>query len=212
MIRFVSLLLLLLPFAGSGQAEVPVRGEKSVGIGLVPQYAITSGTRIDFDIRLPGKNQWLVVAPQLYLVTENSNLWDFEEMTGVGIDLYHRIFIGQGKDPRGAYLAYGTMRQYRSVRDDGLTAYHYREDNATYIGLQEKMMQTGIWKTGGNLIFGYQLLASRSVYFDFYLGTGIRFSFDNRTSGLHSYYNEWWGDLGYSGTLMVGGFRFGIFL
>lgn len=100
MIRFVSLLLLLLPFAGSGQAEVPVRGEKSFGIGLVPQYAITSGTRIDFDIRLPGKNQWLVVAPQLYLVTENSNLWDFEEMTGVGIDLYHRIFIGQGKEDR----------------------------------------------------------------------------------------------------------------
>ncbi len=212
MIRFFSLILLLLPFLLAGQDEIPVPKEKRFGIGLVPQYAITSGTRIDFDIRLPGRNQWLVVAPQLYLVTENSNLWNFNEMTGVGIDLQHRVFIGQGKDPRGAYLAYGPVLQYRSVRDEGLTSYQYREDDATYFGLHEEMMQTGIWKTGGNLIFGYQALASRSVYFDFYLGTGIRFSFDNRSSGLHGYYNEWWGDLGYSGTLMVGGFRFGLFL
>jgi len=104
--RFFTIILLLFPFLLAGQTEVAVPKEKKFGIGLVPQYAITSGTRIDFDIRLPGKNQWLVVAPQLYLVTENSNLWNFEEMTGVGIDLQHRIFIGQGKDPRWAYLAY----------------------------------------------------------------------------------------------------------
>lgn len=211
-IRIFSLLLLLFPLFLAGQTDPSLPKEKTFGIGLVPQYAIVSGTRIDFDIRLPGKNQWLVVSPQLYLVTENSNLWNFEEMTGVGIDLQHRFFFGQNNEPRGAYLAYGPVLQYRSVKDEGLASYTFREDDVSYIGLQEEMMQTGIWKTGGNLIFGYQALASRAFYFDFYLGTGIRFSFDNRSSGLHGYYNEWWGDLGYSGTLMVGGFRFGLFL
>jgi len=212
MIRFFTFLLLLLPLIGSGQTENPVSKEKTFAIGLVPQYAITNGTRIDFDIRLPGKNQWLVVAPQFYLVTNNSNLWNFEEMTGVGLDLQHRFFLGENNQPRGAYLAYGPVIQYRSVKDEGLTDYQFREDNSDYIGLREEMLQTGIWKMGGNLIFGYQALASKTYYFDFYLGTGIRFSFDNRSSGLHGYYNDWWGDLGYSGTLMVAGIRFGLLL
>lgn len=207
--RFFTIILLLFPFLLAGQTEVAVPKEKKLGIGLVPQYAITNGTRIDFDIRLPGKNQWLVVAPQLYLVTDNSTLWDFNEMTGVGVDLQHRFYIGQRNEPKGGYLAYGPALQYRSVKDEGLSSYLFREEGSTYIGLQEEMMQTSIWKTGGNLIFGYQVLTTRGVYFDFYLGTGIRFSFDNRSSGLHGYYNEWWGDLGYSGTLLVGGFRLG---
>lgn len=212
--RILPILLILLPLLGTGQQEPAAPPAKKMSIGIVPQYAITNGTRIDLDFKLPGKNQWLVVAPQLYLVTKNSTLWDFNEMTGVGIDLQHRFYFGQSQshEPKGLWIAYGPVIQYRSVTDEGLDSYSFREEEVNYIGLGKKEMQTGIWKTGGNLLFGYQALASRLFYFDFYLGTGIRLSFDNRHSGLHGIYNEWWGDLGYSGTLLVGGFRFGILL
>ncbi len=218
MIRYILTLLLVLPLWSAAQTETAATEQKSSppikkwGIGIVPQYAITSGTRIDIDFRLPGRNQWLVVAPQFYLVTENSGLWSFNEMTGAGLDLQHRLYLGQRPEPRGPWVGYGPVFQYRSVTDDGVAAYHFREEGVDYIGVGQQEMQTGIWKTGANLLIGYQAIASRYFYFDFYLGTGIRFSFDNRTSGLHSLYNEWWGDLGYSGTLMVGGFRFGILL
>lgn len=211
MYRIITLFLLSLPLFLSGQTE-PAAREKTFGIGLVPQYAITNGTRIDFDIKLPGRNQWLVVAPQLYVVTENSNMWDFNEMSGFGLELQHRFFLNDDQKAGGPYLAYGPVFQYFSVKDEGLASYGFQEDNVEYIGLNQQMIQTRILKMGGNLIFGYQLVASRSFYFDFYLGTGIRLSFDNKKSGLHNYYNEWWGDMGYSGTLLVGGFRLGLLL
>ena len=44
MIRFFSIIFLLLPFLLAGQTEVAVPKEKKFGIGLVPQYAITNGT------------------------------------------------------------------------------------------------------------------------------------------------------------------------
>jgi hypothetical protein len=210
MIRLILFFLILIPSCIYGQ-ETAVAKEKTFGIGIVPQYAISNGTRIDLDFRLPFKKQWLVVAPQFYIVSKNSNLWDFNEMAGVGIDLQHRIYLGEKNEPKGFYFAYGPVLQYFSVKDRGLAAYNFKEGDVTYIGLNEEMIHTNIYKMGGNLIVGYQPVLNNSLYLDFYLGTGVRFSFDNRKSGLHSYYNEWWGDLGYSGTLMVGGFRFGIF-
>ena len=210
MIRLLFVSLFLLPFSVWCQ-EIPEIKKNNFGIGLVPQYGIIHGTRIDLDFRLRSPRQWLIAAPQLYLVTKNSSLWNFNEMSGAGIDVQHRIYLGKNDIPKGAYFAYGPVFQYFSVKDEGLAAYDFREGDVNYIGLNETTLQTKIYKLGGNLIFGYQTLLDEVVYFDFYLGTGMRFSFDNRKSGLHSYYNEWWGDLGYSGTLMVGGFRFGVY-
>jgi hypothetical protein len=184
--------------------------EKTFGIGMVPQYAFSNGTRIDFDVRLSEKGHWLIVAPQLYISSGASGLWDYDRLFGTGLDLQHRIFLRQKPDPLGAYLAYGLVFQHFSVRDQGLEAYGFKEGDDNYIGLNEKMIRTNIFKFGGNLIFGYQTVLSESLYLDFYLGSGIRFSYDNRKTGLHSYYNKSWVDLGYSGTLMVGGFRLGL--
>jgi hypothetical protein len=208
--RLKLILLLCIPLSLWGQEQTEVK-EKTFGVGLVPQYAITSGTRIDLDFRLPAPRQWLVVAPQFYISDNNSNMWNFNEMAGFGIDLQHRIYLGKTDIPRGAYFAWGPVFHWVSVKDQGLAAYNFKEGDVTYIGLNEEMIHTNIYKMGGNLIFGYQPLLDGVFYLDFYLGTGIRFSFDNRKSGLHSYYNDWWGDLGYSGTLLVGGVRFGVF-
>jgi hypothetical protein len=208
MVRIIILFFIFLAFGLSGQ-EIAFK-EKTFGIGMVPQYAFSNGTRIDFDVRLSEKGHWLIVAPQLYISSGASGLWDYDRLFGTGLDLQHRIFLRQKPDPLGAYLAYGLVFQHFSVRDQGLEAYGFKEGDDNYIGLNEKMIRTNIFKFGGNLIFGYQTVLSESLYLDFYLGSGIRFSYDNRKTGLHSYYNKSWVDLGYSGTLMVGGFRLGL--
>lgn len=203
------LLFIALPFCLTGQ-EYNMPESRHFSIGAVPQYAIVNGIRMDFDFRLSKKGQWLVAGPQVYLNSGSSNIWNYEKMSGVGIDLQHRLYLKGQSFPHGAYFAYGPVFQHFAVRDKGLTTYDFQENNANYIGLTEASRLTRITKLGGNLIFGYQLVIDGYLYFDFYLGTGIRFSYDDRKSGLHAYYNDWWGDLGYSGTLMVVGVRFGI--
>lgn len=183
--------------------------QKTTGIGVVPLYAISNGMRVDLDLRLNDKNHWLVIAPQVY-VSNNSNLdWDYNSMTGVGIELQHKIFLDRNIKKVNPYFSYGPVFNYFSVKDDGLTAQAFEEDGGNYIGLAEDEVTTNIYKIGGNLIFGLHCLID-NMYIDFYAGTGMRFSYDNKTTGLHKYYNDWWGDMGYSGTLMVGGFRFGV--
>jgi len=210
--KYILIFLLLAPSLLFAQDEAPEKKIKTFGIGIVPQYAISSGTRVDLDFRLKKKGQWLVVAPQFYLNTGNSNIWEFDEMAGAGIELQHKIFLKDKPEPSGIYFAYGPVFQYFSVKDEGLSAYTFEENGTEYIGLGQEMQTTNIFKTGGNLIFGMQTIFSDYFYLDAYIGTGIRFSFDDRTSGLHGYYNEWWGDIGYSGTLLVLGFRFGVSL
>jgi hypothetical protein len=205
-------MIILIPANLFGQETVNEEKIKTFGIGIVPQYAITSGARIDLDFKLKKKGQWFVVAPQVYLNTGNSNTWDFEELIGAGIELQHKLFFKESPIPKGAYVAYGPVFQYFSVKDKGLAAYDFEENGAQYIGLDDELRKTNIFKLGGNLIFGMQTVINDFFYIDAFIGTGLRLSFDNRTSGLHGYYNEWWGDLGYSGTLIVGGLRFGISL
>lgn len=210
--RYLLILLLILPFSIFSQTKETEAEPSSFSFGIVPQYAILNGIRVDLDIKLNNKNHWLVIAPQFY-ISNNANFdWDFNSMTGAGIELQHKIFMKNMPNKRGVYFAYGPVFNFFSVKDDGLTAREFVENGGNYIGLIDEEMTTKIYKTGGNFLVGYQFVIADFLYIDPYVGVGIRFSFDDKTTGLHNYYNEWWGDLGYSGTLMVGGVRIGILL
>lgn len=201
--------LLLFPFFSDAQINNSESNENRFKLGIVPQYAITNGTRIDLDFQINDKH-WLVVSPQMYLSSTDSWDWDYNSMGGAGVELQHKIFLTEETNRRSVYIAYGPTFNYFSVKDNGLVVQEFIENGGNYIGLVEDEMTTSIFKIGANLIFGIQFIISDRFYFDPYVGTGIRFSFDNHTSGLHNYYNEWWADMGYSGTLMVGGVRLGV--
>lgn len=190
--------------------EADALKQKFFGLGFVPQYAISNGFRIDLDFKLNEKNHWLIVAPQMYLSSKSNLNWNYNSMTGAGLEVQHKIFLQQEFKDINPYFSYGPVFNYFSVKEDGLEASEFTENGGHYIGLEENEITTGIYKFGGNLIFGLYFLIMDNFYLDSYIGTGIRFSFDNQTTGLHDYYNDWWGDMGYSGTLMVGGFRFGV--
>lgn len=184
---------------------------KTFNVGLVPQYSILGGMRTDLDFRLNDRNQWLVVSPLFYYDDGNLGFSDYEQMFGVGIELQHRIFLHKNDPlPKGVYFGYGPVFNYFSVESEGYYSYLIQEEGNNYFGLEEGSINTNIFKFGGNFVIGLQTIVNDFFYLDAYIGTGIRLSFDNKASGLHDYYTDGWLDLGYSGTLMVGGLRLGI--
>lgn len=183
-------------------------------IGMVPQYAFINGFRTDFDFRLKkdGPN-WLVVAPQVFMSRENPALYDYNSMWGYGLELQQRHFMGKNnQSPKGLYFGYGPIFQYFSIEDNILHSEKVTENGIEYYIVKDGPVTTGIYKAGLTLTAGYQAVALNVLYFDFYMGTGIRMSFDSREpSGLTTLYNNWWGSHGYSGTLITMGLRIGMF-
>ena len=210
-IRTLFLTLFIIPNLLFAQDDVPEIELKKFSIGLVPQYSLLGGMRTDLDIRLNEKNHWLVVSPLIFYDDGNIGYSDYEEMFGVGLELQHRIYLHKNDpQPRGAYFGYGTVFNYYSVESNGYQSYLFDENGNDYIGLEYGPVNTNIFKFGGNFVFGLQTVINDFFYLDAYIGTGIRLSVDNKTSGLHKYYTDSWLDLGYSGTLLVGGLRLGI--
>ena len=210
-IKMLFLSMIIIPVMLSARSsDEKENSRNSFGLGIVPQYAAVNGMRMDFDIRLSDRNHWLVLAPQMYLVNENANRYrEYNSMTGAGMELQHKIYLNKNEKTVNTYFSYGPVFNYFSIKDNGLLPNDFSENGANYIGLIEGEMTTRIFKTGGNAIFGIQFLLD-NLYLDIYAGTGIRFSYDNKTSGLHKHYNDWWGEMGYSGTLMTGGIKLGV--
>ncbi|MBK7030578.1 MAG: hypothetical protein IPH45_15845 [Bacteroidales bacterium] len=114
--------------------------------------------------------------------------------------------------PQRSYLGYGPMFQYFSIEDTRLYAQEIIENGTTYTVVKNGPITTGVYKFGMTATAGVQAIIQDIVYVDFYTGAGIRFSFDDQSSGLHRIYNDWWGDYGYSGTLMTFGIRLGLLI
>lgn len=203
--------LLILPTLLFAQDE-PAEKSKSFNIGIVPQYAFINGTRLDFDFRLNNKGHWLVVAPQFYINNDGSLNWnwDYNRMSGTGIDLQHRFYFKNHSSPLGPYIAYGPVFQYFSIKEDALAPHHYTENGSAYFELKEQEITTNMFKFGGNLNMGIQMIALDQIYVDCYVGTGFRLSYNNRDKGLSKRFDSWWSSMGYSGSILNLGVRLGL--
>jgi len=182
-------------------------------IGMVPQYAITNGLRIDFDHRLTkSKPQWLIMSPQIYLASDEPELWDYNSMWGLGLELQYRYYLKPDVlHAKGAYMGCGPSFHFFSIDDERFFSEKIIEDGIEYSVVRYGKVTTDVYKIGLTANAGYQFLVNEVLYFDFYVGAGIRLSFDNlEPAGLHKIYNDWWGDYGYSGTLLTFGMRLGL--
>lgn len=183
------------------------------GVGFVPQYTISGGLRFDIDRSISKTSgQWLIFSPQVFMISGGRFNHDFKEMWGVGMDVKHRIFLKNGNmKPKGYYFQYGAMFQYFSITDNRQFSESYNENGVEYYRVSQGEISTNLYKFGGNFHMGYQWLVGDKVYFDLYTGAGIRISHNNRNAGFDAWYNNSWVDYGYSGTLLDGGFRVGVY-
>lgn len=184
-----------------------------LGIGFVPQYAISGGMRFDIDRSISKtSNQWLVISPQVFMVTGGRYFHDFKDLSGVGLDVRHKIYLKPNSmKPVGLYAQYGVMFQYFSITEKRQYTKLISENGVEYYEVVEGEVNTNLYKFGGNFHMGYQWLVGDKVYFDIYTGAGIRISRNNRNDGFDTWYNNSWIDYGYSGTLLDGGFRVGFY-
>jgi len=184
-----------------------------LGIGFVPQYTISGGMRFDIDRSISkSSNQWLIISPQVFMVTGGRYGHEFEELTGLGLDIKHKIYLKPNSmKPQGFYAQYGIMFQYFSITENREYSESYTENGVEYYGVEEGSLNTKLYKFGGNFHLGYQWLVGDKVYFDVYTGAGIRISHNNHNEGFDTWYNNYWVDYGYSGTLLDAGFRVGFY-
>lgn len=184
-----------------------------IGLGFVPQYTISGGLRFDVDYSLSEtSNQWLIVSPQVFMVTGGRYGHEFEDLWGLGMDVKHKIYLKPATmKPQGFYIQYGAMFQYFSINESRQYTESYIENGIEYYGVSEGLINTKLYKYGGNFHLGYQWLVGDKVYFDIYSGAGIRISHNNRNEGFDTWYNDYWVDYGYSGTLLDAGFRVGFY-
>lgn len=183
------------------------------GVGFVPQYIISGGIRFDIDRSISkASNQWLIISPQIFMVTGGRYGHEFEELTGLGLDIKHKIYLKPDEmKPKGVYAQYGVMFQYFSILENRQYTESYIENGTEYYEVVEGEVNTKLYKYGGNIHLGYQWLVGDKIYFDIYTGVGIRISYNNQLEGLDTWYNDYWVDYGYSGTLLDAGFRLGFY-
>lgn len=202
---------LMLSVIGSAQDEVV--NNRRTGLGFVPQYTISGGMRFEIDRSVSKKtNQWLILSPQVFMLSGHRYDHNFKELLGIGLDVKHKIYLKPGSmSPEGFYVQYGGMFQYFSITDERTYVQSYIENGVEYYGVKTGEINTKLYKFGGNFHLGYQWLIGDKVYFDIYTGAGIRISKNNRKDGFDTWFNNYWIDYGYSGTLLDGGIRLGYY-
>lgn len=201
-------------FFGSIQAQEGNNDENNDGgfaLGFVPQYTFVNGLRVDMDFRT-GKNSdgWIILAPQIYYNEDENYNQSYEEMSGYGMDLYYRHYLNGNASAEGLYFNFGVTFQYFRVKEYDLVMEEFEENGATYFKYVNKLVDNDLYKVGPNLLLGYQVLIKDKLFLDFYAGPAFRKSFDNKDDMVVESYNDWWGDLAYSGILLNGGLRLGI--
>ncbi len=210
-VLMIFLLATCFTFRGNAQEEIPAGKLRNNGIGFLPQYSISGGFRFDYDRRLsPKSNQWVIVSPQIFMVTNGRFGHEFKELFGYGLELKHRIFLSENTlDPKGFYFQYGPMFQHFSIVNTRTFTESYIENGTVYYTVKTAEVTSKLNKFGGNFHLGYQWLLGQKAYLDLYVGPGLRISFDDRTEGFSKWLNDAWIDYGYSGTLLDGGLRLG---
>lgn len=211
--KLIAIILIAMVAASGVSAQEQQQEQKSQPgfmAGFAPYYTFINGLRLDFDFKISdAKNQWLVVSPQFYYNDESYN-WDYEEMSGVGIDLGYRLYLSESKRPKGPYFMPGITFQYYAVEDEIFIPVEYTENGNTYFVMEERLENSNLFKTGPNVLLGYQFLINNILYLDLYGGVAFRMSFDNRDGALQENFNYDWFDLGYQGILLNGGMRVGV--
>lgn len=168
-------------------------------ISFHPFHLVNNGIRIDYDRKI-ARNHWIQIGPQFYAAekTEDSDAREYNELLGVGISVYHRIYLGNKAPSLGTYFSYGATISHFNLK--------YDESTSSRTGVTS---ETNINKFGGDIVIGYQAQAFERLIIDVYAGLGGRYADRKFTGPTQKKYNEFLYDYGYTGNVILGGIRIG---
>lgn len=200
----ISIAVCLLP-ATLNAAEPPLNSEEEIFtpsgiISFVPQYFFINGLRLDYDLGI-NSNHWLQMAPVFFFrdspsdgalaTTRSSN------QKGAGLHVYHRYYPAEGFAAKNIYLAYGPMYHYNNLQ--------YQDSPDT----DHPERYASIHKTGFDILLGFNTLWSDNMTIDLFVGMGLRHSFIHSDAVNPEKFNNSYIDFGYSGNVLLMGFRIG---
>ncbi len=224
---FFVIIGILLATSSFAQQETEVAKtiiEPQNAISFVPQYAIFKGIRIDYERRLKNGNNWVVIAPLFFLDAANqysyynsTNYASYETMVGVGVNLYYKSIVYKsnktnwksGLPRHSLYLAAGPNYQNFTLTNSEEVAVPFIDNGITYYQFDVQDVKKPINRFGAIVDVGWQLAFDRFLL-DLYLGVAFKYSIGEGGAIIKTSYASWT-DLDYSGILLDGGLRLGIF-
>lgn len=205
------LTLFLFIFGNQSFAQKDTLKLKGSIYSFVPQYLINHGIRIDYERQITSRSL-IQFCPQVYLgekesrnsdelyYDETSNEDDFNNITGVGINIYHKVFANQNFLKNGIYFSYGISYSYFDID-------YYEE----FLG-ETINASAYINKYGADLLLGYQFFFKSKLSLDIYTGVGTRISNMNTNGENKNRFNSTYFGYNYNGNLLHGGVRIGLIL
>ncbi len=186
-------------------------------ISLVPQHFINNTFRIDFDLRL-NERSWIVLAPRILYKKQDvdtlnysySNTRKITEVKGYGFDISHKIFTRKSYKFQRNYLMYGVSYQQVNLKYYGTYWRRFLVDGLQYMLPQTGQISQTTSKYGFNVLVGNQSVMSNPLFFDLYLGTGIRFASHSSKQQAVEKFDTWLWDFGFEGVTLLAGFRMGV--
>ncbi len=201
--RLLTIILFLLVLTRSYSQEIETEKNKTV-YSFVPQYLINHGIRIDVEKHIKN-NHVIQFCPQFYLSERDEddfftdkNKYSF--LIGGGMNIYHKIFASSNYKRYGLYLSYGVSLNYFNIE------YTDDSDNLTIAA------KADVFKTGLDVLLGYQIFAGDILTIDIYSGLGTRFSFMDTNGTDKDRFNSGFYGYAYTGNIMHLGLRLGVIL
>ena len=138
-------------------------------------------------------------------------------MVGVGVNLYYKTIVYKSAKrnvhtslPRHAlYVSAGPNFQYFNLKNSEEVAKPFTDNGITYFQFVVEDVKKKIYRIGAIADFGWQMAFDRFML-DLYLGVAFKYSMDENGDIIGSD-NANWVDPDYSGILLDGGLRVGIF-
>ncbi|MDP2423070.1 MAG: hypothetical protein U1C46_03005 [Bacteroidales bacterium] len=210
----LKLLVVLLLFSGMSCSLQAQEKQYRFMVMGVPQQMFFHGIRIELDLAQKKEHHWITIAPQFYFSNHGSNGIlsnnNFEKLFGGGIDIFSRHYLSRKKSASGAYLSWGGGYRYLNLNTTDYLWSTFQENGLVYYRRQHTNYDVQIHSLSARGVAGWQFFIQEQMAVDVYFGFGLRFSSHQRPQGSFVTYNSSAFDYGYTGTLVVGGLRFGL--
>ncbi len=209
LLLFIFLALFILSARGQDSTEI----NKRWIVSAVPQHLMNKGIRIDVEKQLNRINQYLLVGLLYYQDDEENNTdiftssSDYNIMTGYGVKAFHKVFFSPDNfDAHGAYVSYGGSFEHFNFSIPQASWQEFENNLYTY---ERSVAKQNNLKFGLSLLVGLQSNKYERFIYDFFGGIGFRYTaILSELEQEETFRTTMW-DYGYSGPLIIFGFRMG---
>lgn len=181
-----------------------------INISATPHLVVVNTLRLDIDKQILKTNNWLVGSFSLTRFYDDI-LWGFkfDKMETYGGSLSYRYYFFCEEKPRLLYTQGGLVAKYTTVNYSG-----YGWETTYYNGVEalehvDQYHSDEIVQYGADFKVGCVLKCNRFIFFDFYVGLGIRESDVLSPYTVKSYNGEFLSPA-YTGVTPLAGIRFGV--